>query len=48
MKLNHENIVKLYGFYDDKDRIYLVLEYAPGGDLYGKLSSQSKKRFNEQ
>jgi hypothetical protein len=35
--LDHENILKLYAcFWDDK-RIYLVLEYAYGGELYKDL-----------
>jgi serine/threonine protein kinase len=35
--LDHENILKLYGFFWDARRIYLILEYAPGGELYKEL-----------
>jgi len=35
--LRHENILRLYGYFHDQDRVYLVLEYAPGGDLYKEL-----------
>ncbi len=35
--LDHENILKLYGFFWDEKRIYLILEYAPGGELYKDL-----------
>ncbi len=35
--LDHENILKLYGFFWDSRRIYLILEYAPGGELYKEL-----------
>jgi hypothetical protein len=35
--LDHENILKLYGFFWDQRRIYLILEYAPGGELYKEL-----------
>jgi aurora kinase len=35
--LDHENILKLYGFFWDERRIYLILEYAPGGELYKDL-----------
>ena len=35
--LNHENILKLYGFFWDEKRVYLILEYAPGGELYKEL-----------
>ena len=33
-------------FYDDK-RIYLILEFAPKGELYKELQSQPNKRFKE-
>lgn len=35
--LDHENILKLYGFFWDHRRIYLILEYASGGELYKEL-----------
>lgn len=35
--LDHINILKLYGFFWDDRRIYLILEYAPGGELYKEL-----------
>ncbi len=35
--LDHPNILKLYGFFWDDRRIYLILEYAPGGELYKAL-----------
>jgi len=35
--LDHENILKLYGFFWDHRRIYLILEYAPGGEVYKEL-----------
>lgn len=40
-----ENIIGLYDFFHDSDRIYLVMEYANGGDLYHSLCS--RKRFSE-
>ena len=42
----HENILRLYGCFYDNMRVYLVLEYAPKGDLsklvqkYGHFSEQ--------
>jgi hypothetical protein len=30
----NKNILQLYGYFDDDKRVYLVLEYAPGGELY--------------
>lgn len=34
---NHENILKLYGFFDDSDYIYLILEYMEEGTLFTHL-----------
>lgn len=38
-ELDHPNILRLYGFFYDDTRIYLILEYAPGGELYKKLKA---------
>ena len=44
--LRHPNILRLYGyFYDDKS-VYLILEYAAGGELYKKLRKAGK--FGEE
>ena len=38
MKLvNHPNIVKLYQVMETKSMLYLVSEYAPQGEIFGKL-----------
>jgi serine/threonine protein kinase len=29
--LRHDNILKMYGFFFDDKKIYILLEYAPGG-----------------
>jgi serine/threonine protein kinase len=34
---NHENVLKLYGFFDDAEHIYLILEYMEDGTLYQVL-----------
>ncbi|GFQ82692.1 hypothetical protein TNCT_718601 [Trichonephila clavata] len=44
--LRHPNILRLYGYFYDESRVYLVLEYAPGGELYKVL--QRCKRFDEK
>ncbi|CAN8070102.1 unnamed protein product, partial [Agarophyton chilense] len=36
-QLIHPNILRLYGFFYDHTRIYLILEYAAGGELYRRL-----------
>lgn len=37
-QLNHPHILGMYAAFEDLDGIYLVLEYAPGGNLYSHLS----------
>eukprot|EP00540_Astrosyne_radiata_P017639 CAMPEP_0116831404 /NCGR_PEP_ID=MMETSP0418-20121206/5320_1 /TAXON_ID=1158023 /ORGANISM="Astrosyne radiata, Strain 13vi08-1A" /LENGTH=348 /DNA_ID=CAMNT_0004460655 /DNA_START=35 /DNA_END=1081 /DNA_ORIENTATION=+ len=44
--LRHRNILRMYGYFYDAKRIYLILEYSPGGELYKRLSA--KGRFTEQ
>lgn len=34
LKLNHPNIVKMFGYFDDEHCYYLILEYCRYGDLY--------------
>ncbi|KAI9299323.1 kinase-like domain-containing protein [Cunninghamella echinulata] len=43
--LRHPNILRLYGFFHDETRVFLILEYAAKGELYEEL--QRKKRFME-
>lgn len=35
--LNHPNIVRLYDTFEDNDRLYMAIEYVPGGSLYDKM-----------
>lgn len=44
--LRHPNILRMYGYFYDSARIYIILEYAPGGELYKRLKAQG--RFDEQ
>ena len=32
--LRHNNILRLYAYFYDATRVYLILEYAPRGELY--------------
>lgn len=43
----HPNILRMYGYFYDDKRIYLILEYAPKGELYKELNKQPNKRFDE-
>lgn len=33
----HPNILRLYGYFYDEKRVYLILEYAAQGELYKHL-----------
>merc|ERR1712137_324461 len=41
----HINILRLYSFFYDERRVYLMLEMAPGGELYTHL--QQRNYFSE-
>lgn len=45
-RLRHRNILRLYTYFWDNDRIYLVLQFCPGGELYKVL--RKEKRFTEK
>lgn len=45
--LRHKNILRLYGYFHDKQRVYLILEYSPKGTLYNMLQSQPERRVDE-
>jgi len=38
--IRHPNILRLYGFFHDEQRIFLLLEYAPGGELYRRMQKE--------
>ncbi|CAB9530609.1 MAP kinase-activated protein kinase 2 (Fragment) [Seminavis robusta] len=44
--LRHRHILRMYGYFYDSKRIYLILEYSPGGELYKRL--QAKGRFSDK
>ncbi|XP_064393241.1 aurora kinase C-like isoform X2 [Halichondria panicea] len=44
--LRHPHILKLFGYFYDSTRVYLILEYAPRGELYKELKRETK--FDEK
>ncbi|KAJ7315902.1 hypothetical protein JRQ81_002064 [Phrynocephalus forsythii] len=44
--LSHPNILRLYNYFHDRKRVFLILEYAPRGELYKEL--QKYQRFDER
>lgn len=45
--LKHQNILRMYGFFFDEKKIYLILEFAPGGELFKDLQSQVSLKKNK-
>lgn len=45
--LRHPNILRLLTWFHDERRIYLVVEFAAGGELYKHLTNSPKSRFPE-
>ena len=37
MFLNHPNIVKMYGFFDNATHIFIIMEVGMGGQLFHQL-----------
>ncbi|CAI2360640.1 unnamed protein product [Moneuplotes crassus] len=46
-RLDHPNIVKMCGWFQDKKRLFLILEFCAEGELFSYLYSQPQKRFTE-
>lgn len=44
--LRHRNILRLFGYFYDDDRIYLILEFAPGGEVFKRMKKEG--RFTEE
>ncbi|KAG7386041.1 hypothetical protein PHYPSEUDO_000709 [Phytophthora pseudosyringae] len=44
--LRHKSILRLYGYFYDSKRVYLIIEFAPQGELYKKLMRAG--RFSEK
>ena len=40
LKFNHPNITRLFSFHEDKENIYMILEYSNNGNLFSKIRFQ--------
>ena len=38
-RLRHPGVLRMFGYFHDEKRVYLVLELAPGGELFKRLQS---------
>ena len=41
-RLRHPNILRLYGYFHDASKVYLLLELAPGGELFKELARRGR------
>jgi serum/glucocorticoid-regulated kinase 2 len=46
VEVSHPFIIKLYSSFQTPEKLFFVLEYCPGGELFGVLSKKS--RFSEE
>jgi serine/threonine protein kinase len=44
-RCRHENIVRFYCYFQDKERLFMVLEYCNGKSIYDALQASSEGRF---
>ena len=45
-KINHPNVVKLYGHFEDNNYCYFIMEYISKGNVYNLLPTDKKKRLS--
>lgn len=45
MNCNHTNIIRFIDYWEEKDYMYLVTEYAYGGELFNHI--RKKHKYNE-
>lgn len=43
--LDHPNIVRIFEFFEDSKRLYIVMEYCAGGELFGQIVK--RQNFSE-
>jgi serine/threonine protein kinase len=45
--LRHENIIRMFAWFQDEKAVYAILEYAKGGELYKAMQNAPNSRFSE-
>ena len=45
--LNHKNIIKMPYYFETKDELILILEYAEKGTLFSKIKEREKKLYSK-
>ena len=47
-RINHPNVVKLYGHFEDNNFCYFIMEYVPNGNVYSLIPKHGKKKQSNQ
>ena len=47
-KIQHPNVVKLYGHFEDNNFCYFILEYIPNGNIYKLIPKHGRKRLDNK
>ncbi|GJE86659.1 Pkinase-domain-containing protein [Phanerochaete sordida] len=45
---SHPNVVSMHDAFEDKENIYIVLDYCPGGDMFEKVVDEKKYFRNDE
>jgi serine/threonine protein kinase len=45
---DHPNIVPIFDWFEDKERIYIIMELMEGGDLHDRIVAKKNSRFEEE
>ncbi|XP_046391453.1 aurora kinase A-A-like isoform X2 [Ischnura elegans] len=46
--LRHPNIIRMFSYFHDEKRVYIILEFAPKGELFKQLKQEPNNRFDEE
>lgn len=44
----HRNVLRLFGYFESKTQVHMILELASSGNCYTLLQKQPEKRFSEK
>eukprot|EP00494_Astrolonche_serrata_P027953 UN28218 len=44
--VRHPNLIRMFGYFYDSNRVYLILEFAAGGEIFDRLREEG--RFSER
>ena len=47
-KIEHPNVVKLYGHFEDNNFCYFIMEYIPNGNIYKLIPKHGRKRLENK